>query len=824
MRNVTSDFCFLLRQVTRRPLLYLLVIFILALGIGANTAMFTLVDAVLVRDLPAHEPERLVRIFSGRGDISAASYPDYVSLRENTEGISGAAAYDGRVRLDVSSEGALSSPVNGALASGSFFKVLGVRPHLGRLLSDDDDRGIGGQPVAALSHHYWRTRFNESPDIIGKTIRVNGHPITIVGVLPAGFNGIEVDSYRDIWLPLSAGPVILHWLTAESMQSEKMLWLNIVARLQDHVTIEELQAELDVHSQSEAKVLSEGAETHRIGPWRRAAPARTAAIEPNGSRELTRNAALLAGIVLLVLLLACANVAGLLSVRADEREREFAVRASLGASHRRLARMLLLETLLLAGAGAAAGVAMAHAVLHWITRQAPDGIMLPVDPATAVLDQRVLAATVLIAAFTTLLVGVAPALRVRRVDPASRLNGAGMASAGRERVVWRGGLVALQIGVSVLILVVAGLLLRSFWNTTRVDPGFEPRGAVMATLDQSRRGLSPEEQHALYTRVLQRVSALPGVTAAGLSRNVPLIGGSMNTTVEVDNPDAPKGFDARVEEYMVTPGFIEALGASIAAGRDLRAADMTTKAGGVLLVNETMAKTFWPGDDALGRRVLDVGMDGSRVVGVVADHKISSLREAAPPAIYVPFPIIAGGAGGALELLVRADRDAASLLPEIRGTIRALDPELPVLSERTLVDHLGNSYAEGRLFAWLLGAFAALALLLAAAGLYGMLGHVLRMRQREFGIRMAVGASTGDVASLVVRQVLVLVAAGLLTGLVATTFAGRLMRGLLFGVEASDPATLVGVGLLVLLVATMVSALPVRRAARVNPTEVLRDE
>lgn len=325
----------------------------------------------------------------------------------------------------------------------------------------------------------------------------------------------------------------------------------------------------------------------------------------------------------------------------------------------------------------------------------------------------------------------------------------------------------------------------------------------------------------LYARVLQRVSAVPGVTAAGLSRNFPLSGGSMNSTVKVDNPDAPQGLDARVEIYKVTPDFLEALGAGVARGRALRASDMDTAGEGVLLVNETMAEIFWPGDAALGRRVLDVGEGGSRVVGIISNHKTSSLREAPRPAIYVPLTDFSGTP---LNLLVRANRDAAILLPEIRGAIRELDPELPVLRARTLVEHLGNSYSDARLFALLLGGFAALALLLAAAGLYGMLGHVLRMRQREFGIRVAVGANSANIALLVFRQVVLLVAGGLLVGLSAAAFTGHALEGLLFGIEAFDPATVAGVVLVVLLVAASVSVLPVRRAAQVNPTEVLRDE
>lgn len=823
MKTMLRDFAFLLRQVSHRPLLHILIVFILALGIGANTAMFTLTDAVLFRDLPVDEPETLARIFSARergGAISNSSWPTYEETRTQVDNIAAAAGFVDWISLDVEAGNGVER-VDGGLATGNFFDVIGVQPVLGRVFNEGDDENFGAHPVAVLSHHYWRTRFNESRDVIGHEVTINLHTFTIIGVLPHGFTGLNLDSPVDVWLPMSMAAVADpgYMPSMASLRDPRRSWLDIVARLRPGATFEQLQAELDAQSTVRAEAEAKATETFGAGPWRIAMPANDAAVDPYGFLELRRNAVLLNIVVMLVLLLACANVAGLLGVRAEEREREFAVRASLGASRRRLVGMLVAETLLLVIAGALAGLLFAGLMLDAVAAFSPRGIVLPRDGSLAVLDGRVLGLTLIAALVVTLLTAFLPAWRASRSDAGPALRGGAASTSMPSRVALRATLVTVQIGISALILVGALLLLRSFWNTVSVDPGFETRNAVMTQVDVSRLQLDDAEQLAFFTRLRQRVLALPGVESAGFAQTIPVQSGGWMTSIEVQGDTQEK--DRYSNLYVVTPGFLETLGPALVSGRMIDARDMQPDSEPVVVINETFAERFWPEGNALGRRVENHGEGGSRVIGIVADHKLRNLRETPQRAMYVP---LSQSGTANLHLLVRSSRSPAALFADIRNAIHAMNPELPVLRQRTLEEHVTRSYADAELFAWLLGGFAALALLLAAAGLYGMLAHVLRLRQREFGIRMALGAANRMIAVLVVRQIALLVVAGLLAGLALSLAGVRMLETLLFGVDAFDAATFGVVIIVVLLVAALASLLPVRHAATTEPMRVLREE
>lgn len=818
-----KNFAFFLRQVARRPLLYTLIVLILALGIGANTAMFTLTDAVLFRQLPVQEAESLVRIFSARekgGEISNSSFPAFERLRENTNRTEDTAAYMDPAAMNVTHAEGATERIFGGVASGNFFELLGVPARLGRVFSDTDDVTRGAHPVAVISHHYWRTRFDASEDVIGKVLEINRQPFEIIGVLPAGFSGLSVSTHVDVWLPLTMAEHVVSSFIAANLFSESMSWLDIVARRAPGVSTSELQAELDVVAQAEAEERARQTATQGIGPWRRVMPAEETAIDPYGNLNLERNAWLLVGVMVLVLMLACANVAGLLTVRAEERQRELVIRASMGASQLQLIRMVLTETLMLALAGALAGFGLAQFVLRWITAQAPQGVVLPLDPATALLHMRVLAVTAVVAVLVTLLVGLAPALCAARLEVAPALKG-GAGSGGRPHgTSWRGALVIAQIGISTLILVGAGLMVRSLWNTVQVDPGFDPHGVAVLQLDISNHGQESGGPNALLMRIRERVEALPGVEAAGFTQSVPVQNGGWRTSVQTES-STQRDENEQADLLVVTPGFLSALGGRIVAGRDFQAGDLQADGERVVLVNEAMARHFWPGEEAVGKRITNVGEDGARVVGVVADHKLRSLREQSRPIMYGTFPQYFSTS---MSLLLRGSRDPLAMLAEARRVVREIDPTLPIVRERTLAEHLSRSYAEVALFAWLFGGFALLAVLLACTGLYGMLAHILQQRRREFGIRMTLGADNGNIAGLVVRHVVMLSLAGLAVGLLLATAAGRLLDSLLFGVGAFDVATFAVVVVLVSTVAAAASFLPVQRAASTQPVDVLREE
>lgn len=822
MKSAIRDLRFLLRQFARRPLLYLLVIVILALGIGANTAMFSLTDAVLYRDLAVRDPDTLVRIFSTEekgGDITNGSWPEFAAVRDEVDGIRDAAAYSGMNPVLAAWQDGEREREFAALATGNIFELLGIAPAAGRLHLDADGDIATPDYLAVLDHHAWRTRFDADPGVIGRSIVINDRPFTIVGVLPADFSGLDVDSRAALWLPLSAAGELLRGLPPDVIYSERFSWLDVVARLAPGVDLQQLQAELDARAQPIAEQRARQTSTSGVGPWKRVLPAASAAVDPYGNLHLKRNAILLTAVVGLVLLLACANVSALLAVRAEERARELAVRASIGASRAELMRMMLAETLALAIVGAVAGFAFAQGLLRWVVAEAPHGVVLPLDPASALADPRVLAVTTAVAMLTTLFVGVAPALRAARLDPDAVLKGAASGD-GRRAARWRAGLVALQIGVCAVILVGAGLLLRSFWNTLEVDPGFNADNAVTVAMDLSAHDVANGERQAVLERIRARVLALPGVEAAGFSQTVPVQNSGWRTTVQRDESGA-QGSEVHADLFIVSPGLVDALGVRLLQGRDFAAADMALDAAPVVLVNEVLARTLWPDGGAIGKTVANFGDDGARVVGVVAGHKTRSVHELPQPAVYATLPLFQSTS---MSLVVRADRDPLALLPELRAAIREVDPRMPLYRERTLREHMARSYAEMRTFAWLLSGFALLALLLAGAGLYGMLAHVLRIREREFGIRAALGASRANIATLIARQVGLLVGAGLFAGLPAALFASRLLEGMLFGISTRDVATFAVVVTVVVAVALLAAIVPARRAANVEPMDVLREE
>lgn len=816
------------RQFAHRPALHLLIVAILAVGIGANAAMFTLADAALFRALPIAEQDRVMRVFikseRGSDDFSNASLPQVGDLAQ-FQAFDAYAGYADWVGVYAGKAGQAPERITGGLATGGFFEAIGVQAMQGRTLGPQDDLTVGGHPVVVVSHHYWRTRMASALDAVGAVLQINRVPYTIVGVLPAGFGGLSQSTQVDLWLPMSMAPAAMAdgFFTPERMQSRSMSWLDLVVRLKPGVTEQVAQAELDAWAATEAAKRKAQTQSEGNGPWLRLMPANIAAVDPYGTEGTKRNAWLLGGVVGLLLLLAAANVAGLLAVRAEERVREFAVRLGLGASRLRIVRQLLIECAVLAATGMLAGLVFARALLGWIAVEAPDGVIVPLDPANAVLEPRALVAALIATGLSLLLAGLLPAWRAARVEVAPALKAVGSgASAQRARVEARGALVALQVALSVVLLVGAGLLLRAFLATASVQPGFPVAGGAIVTINLGRHGVPDAEQPAAFERLRSAVAALPGVRAAEWANYVPVNSGGMSTSIDAEGSAVKDGPESNVAFIVASPGYRAALGLELLAGRDLSAADVANGVH-VAVINRAMAEKFWPGQDAIGKRLKNIGMGqgGALVIGVVSDHRQQSLRQPPRPLLMVgPHEM----RSPQMQLLARTDGDPALLLPTIQRTINALEPELPVLRPQTLADRVAASYSEARLFAFLTAGFALLALALAAAGLYGVLAHGLRLRRRELGIRIALGASRAKVAQLVLGQTGRMVGLGLVVGLGAALVSARALEGLLFGVAWRDPLTILGVAALVAVVAALAALAPVRRAAATDPATALREE
>jgi len=824
MRTGLHDLRYALRQIAMRPVLYALIALILALGIGANTAMFTLADAALFRPLPVADQDALARVFIAESReasvASNGSYPQYADLAAARPGIADVAAFSDWLPVHVSLAGTEPVRARGGLATGTFFPLLGVRPALGRLLGPDDDRKFGGHPVVVLGHDYWRTTFDSSPDVLGREIQINRSPFTVVGVAAPGFASLNLDSPVDLWLPMTMSGVASPEDGGEQHRTNRgFSWLDFVVRLAPGRTLASAQAEMDAYS-ARLDAASTGKEQQGQGNWHRLIEARTAAVDPYAGEGIRRNAALLSGVVALLLLLACANVAGLLAARGEERAQELAVRIGLGASRLRVVRQLMAECVVLALVGVAAGLLVARALLVWIAAEAPAGIVLPLDPAHAVLDPRVLAAAVGSAILAVFAAGLLPAWRAVRIDVAPVLKGNAQAAVrGALRRSWRGALVALQIGLSAVILVAAGLLLRAFENTVRVAPGYVVEGGLTFGADLGRHGVPKDQYEATLERLATRVRALPGVERAAWANSVPVQNGGMRTSIEVAEPGAPKGAESNVEVVVTTPGYLETLGVPLLQGRTQEAGDAMPG----VVVNRAMAQMFWPGLDPIGRRILNLDSErgGTPVVGVVANSRQRSLREQDRPILYIPYALFRLGS---MTMLVRTSGDPLALLPAISRAVHELEPDLPLLRPRTLADRLSTSYAQARLFAYLTGAFAALAALLAGAGLYGALASALGSRTRELGLRLALGATPRRIRELVLADSGVVVATGLALGLAGAMAGTRLLEGLLFGVPAWDPLTFAAVGCTIALVGLGAIWLPTRRALAIEPMVALRHE
>ena len=837
----------------------------LALGIGANTALFSIVDAMLLKMLPVKEPERLVLFRSmapkefsvgsyngssnddpatGQRVMTSFAYQSYQRLREQQGPMSDIFAF-GNVGLNVGADGQ-ADVARGQAVSGNYFSALRVRPALGRLLTDEDDKA-GVTPVAVLSHRYWQKRFGSDSSIVGKQINLNNVAFTVVGVSAEGFDGaMGVGTTQDVSIPIALEPQ-LYADNKRSYLTGNVWWLRIMGRLKPGATTEQAQAQLEnafhqsvVEHRAARQAAAKASGGNAINDLDPKQYPRLFA-DPGGQGEMHRrryyapSLYLLLGVVGLVLLIACANVANLLLSRAAGRQKEIGLRIALGASRWRLIRQLLTESVLLSVLGGILGIIFAV----WIK----DGVlavslwggrgMSSLEPR---LDWRVLGFTLGLSLLTGIVFGVAPAWRSTRVDLTPTLKDSGRGSSAVHRSLLSRGLVVVQVALSLLLLVGAGLFVRTLLNLQRVDPGFNTQNLLLFEVQPGLIGYKDEKLRSVYHQISERLETVPGVQAVTFSR-VPLLSQSsssssvflreaLSVTPDSEGRIPPSGESYR---HTVRENFLDAMGIPLLYGRTFRPEDNTTSPK-VVVVNQTFANKFFPNQNAIGKRfTYDTSKpDELEIIGVARDAKYARQRDDVPPTVYGSFRQERPMSSAVFE--VRTAGDPTATVASVRSVVRDIDANLPLMSIMTQVEQADETLRMERLFAKLLTLFALLAQQLAAIGLFGVLAYTVSQRTHEIGIRMALGANRASVLRMIVWQGMVLATLGVILGLVGAYVLTKYLESwvslsqMLFGVKVSDPLTYGVIALLLMLVALIACYIPARRATKVDPLIALRYE
>ncbi len=840
MGTLFRDVKYALRMLAKTPGLTLVALLSLALGIGANTAIFSFINALVLRSLPVENPKQLVifgpGLASGNSDgfpdddTWLFSYPIYREMQKRNQVFSGVAAFSSfhnNMHGTAGSGGDLEI-MKAQLVSGTYFEVLGVKPELGRLFTDADDQVLGGHPLAVISYKWWTARFDRDPAILGKSLTLAGTVYTVIGVAPPSFFGTTVGDAPDLWIPLQMHDLINrgpHKIGDKFYRS-----LDIIARLKPGVSVAKANANVNVVFKALLRDYAgpKPSEEHAKDIQKAYIQVLPAANGVSFLREqFEKPLWMLMAIVALVLLIACANIANLLLARGTARQREFAVRLALGARRARLIRQLFIESLLVATAGCALGILFAFwadRFLLAVVSAGPDIIPLDIAP-----DARVLAFTAGVSLVTALLFGMLPALRSTRVALAPSLKeGRSAGSAEVPKSLGR-ALIVSQVAVSMLLVVGAGLFLRSLVNLARVNTGFNTEGVLVFNLDPHVTGLTDEAHLGpVYHAIEERVSALPAVKAAGFTQWTFTLGG-WSEPAWPEGMSAKPSFDNSAWYDPVGPGYLAAMGLPILAGRGFGPQD-TARSPRVAVINETMAREFFSGGSAVGKRFGRGGPEHSHdieVVGIVHDAKYQSLDEEPRAMAYFPYSQYIPDWGIGLYLphfVVRTSGDTQAAVSEIKRTISEVNSRMPIWSVETLRQEVDRSVLFPRLIAELSGFFGALAAFLACLGIYGTTAYAVARRTNEIGIRMALGARKEDVLRMVMRETVTLVAAGVGVGVPAALAGGRWAASLLFGLKPADPWTIVGAVLALLGVAALAGYLPARQAAKVDPMVALRYE
>jgi putative ABC transport system permease protein len=815
MQTLLQDLRYGFRMLLKQKGLTSVAIFSLALGIGLNTAIFSVVNALLIRPLPVvKEQNRLVWL---RAPIS---YPDYLDYRTQAHSFEGMAAITGTQDFSVTS-GSEPELVKGEYVTENYFNLLGVPAFMGRVFVEEE--GKTQAPVVILSEHLWRTRFASDANIAGRQISLNGFGFTVVGVMPKNFAGTEVGLNRELWLPLSVHRLLNPPAAArvadpgsDRFENRDAHWLAVFALLKPDVSRESAGSELTEVARRVAENYrgQVDAETIRSVQLLRM----SGGMDPRDQQEVLPVAGIAMGVVALVLLIACANIASLLLARAAMRRRETAIRQALGASRSRLVRQWLTESVLLGIAGGAVGLILAV----WANQLLVSRLQsTPLAALQFGLDYRVLAFTLVVSVATGIVFGLAPALQASRLNIVTALKSDALKVTGAHRSYLRNAFVTVQLILSVVLLVGSGLFIRALQRASSIDPGFTVERALLAPINLGLLRYEKTEGHVFYRDLLARIQAQPGVEQATLVR-FPQMGSSFAQFQVFTEGSEPGGEGMSTGFNVVGPNYFKTMGTALFRGREFTEADREG-APGAVVINETLATRLWPNDDALGKRVSITGSKGPflEVVGVARDSKYRTLGEVARPYVYLP---LSQSYDPKMTLVVRTTGDPKAITPNVRDQIRALNPNLPIADVQTLREQVELTLLPSRIAAWTLGGFGALALLLAGIGIYGVVSYGAAQRTREIGVRMALGAKEKDVLGLVLWDGLIVIGAGLAIGLLLAAVATRVVAAFLYGVGATDPLTFVAVPLLLGIVALVASYVPARRAVKVDPLVALRYE
>ena len=849
VETLLQDLRYALRMLRKSPGFTAVAVLTLALGIGANTAIFSVINSVLLSNLPVKDPQQLVfltnpdeqglEIGFGDGDRDFITYPEFQDLQRNSQVFSGLLAASNftssiPVELQDADSAANGAPAHVSLVSGSYFSVLGVTPILGRAFGTEVDKLRDANPVAVIGYAFWQDRFGGAPDVVGRRVRILNTSYQVIGVAPPQFHGETVGADPEIWVPLTMQSEIFpgrDFLSLETKPFRKTEWIEAIGRLKPGVTLAQAKASIEVEFHQMMQSQTAGMSARE----KRSFLNQHLALTPGSHGASTLRAdfgkplQILMAVVGLILLIACANIANILLARSTARQKEISVRVALGAGAPRVFRQVLTESVLLAAIGGAVGLLLAHwadAALLRMVSSTSNQVQLDLHP-----DARILAFTLGVSLLTGILFGLAPAFLATRLDLNSVLKGTSRSVAGTTthsgRVPTGKLLVVAQVALSLLLLVVAGLFVRSFRNLSATQLGYDRDHLLEFSVNPLAYGYQRAEIPALDENILQRIGAIPGVRGATLLDNALLSGRDSNSPVTIEGHKPLSGDDADARWDEVGPGFFSTAGIPILEGREITQQD-SGNGQRVGVVNETMARKFFPHSNPIGQRVLVKTTAGPApfvIVGVAGNSKQHGVREKAFPRFYVPFfnPIGDDWTDGA-AILVRTSGDPSALTSAIRSAVKDAAPNLPPVTMETMDQRLADNLVTDRMIAQLSGAFGAVAIILVCIGLYGIMAYAASGRTNEIGIRMALGAQRNGILWLVLRESLLLVLIGTIIGVPLVFAAGKWVASLLFGLQPADPVALSFAIALMFVVGLLASYIPARRATRVDPITALRYE
>ncbi len=811
-----QDFRYATRMFKKSPSLTAVALLSLALGIGANTAIFSLVNAVFLLPLPVADPDRLVAIFTtdknNPGNLET-SHLNFVDLREKNQVFSGIADY---VTIPLTLSGSdQSERITAQLVSGNYFDVLGVRPIAGRTFYPEEDLTPGTSPVVVLSYNFWVRRFNADAGAIGKVLRLNDYGFTIVGIAPKNFTGTDLSTVPEVWVPMmmyhEAAPG-----TETRYTNRRFLFLSLVGRLKPDVSLKQAQDSMTILAAQMAQEYPEDNEGRSV----RLVPLSEARLNPEGNNRLFHISVMLLAIVGTILLIACVNVANLLLAKATSRRREFAMRVAIGASRGRLITQVLTESLLLSLVGGLFGLLLAYVIKDLLRTLIPPSF--GIEGTTVTLDTRVLLFTFGLSVASGLIFGLFPGLRASRPDLTSALK-ADILTPGRYRsaISLRQSLIVAEVSLCLVTLVVAALFVRSLNNARKIDPGFKVDNVLLSAIDISLQNYDEATAVQFYQQLVERIRNLSGVQQVVISRSRPFEKSFSRSVFIEGQEDQPNQQGVLVKTNIVGADYFKTLDIPVTKGREFTNDDRSDTAT-VVMINEAMAQRFWPDQNPLGRKLkLIKDTVGREVIGVVKNTKINSLKEEDQPYLYLP---LSQHYTPTATVYVRTTGNPRQLAATVRNEVRNLNPSLPVFDVRTLQEQADRTLGAERATAMLLTFFGLLALLLAGGGMFGVMSYFVSQRTRDIGIRIALGAQPSDVIKLVMGEGLMLILIGVVLGTLAALALTGLLRTILFGISPTDPLAFISAPFFLVVLALVATYIPARRASRIDPLRTLRVE